>query len=82
MNSFSDLVAELINIINLAVPLVFALTIVFLAWKVFDAWVINAGDAQKVESGKKIVLAGTIALVFMVGVWGFVRLLQVSFGID
>jgi hypothetical protein len=81
MNSFSDLVSELISIIDLAVPLVFSLTIVFLAWKVFDAWVINGGDAQKVESGKKIVVVGTIALVVMVGVWGLVRLLQASLGI-
>jgi hypothetical protein len=81
MANFSDLVDELIGIIDLAVPVVFALTIVYLSWKIFDAWIINAGDAQKVEEGKKVALVGTIALVVMVGVWGFVRLLQVSLGI-
>ena len=53
MQNFSDLVNTFIGLITLVIPLIFALTFLVIAWKVIDAWIIHAGDANKIEEGKK-----------------------------
>ncbi len=80
-STFRDLVSNLIDLISLFVPIIFALTIVVLTWGIIKAWVINGGDEASVEEGKKIALVGVIALVFMFGIWGILSMLQVSFGL-
>jgi hypothetical protein len=79
-SSFSELVGILIDFIGLLVPLIFALTILFLSWGIIQAWIINGGDAKSVESGKKIAFVGVVALVFMIGIWAIVEILQNSLG--
>ena len=76
--NFSDLVGLLIDLLSLAIPLIFALTLIFIIWKIIDAWVINAGDQTKVDEGKQVALVGVIALVVMSGVWGILELLRNS----
>ncbi|MFT7507453.1 MAG: hypothetical protein ACI92I_000603 [Acidimicrobiales bacterium] len=78
MNNFADLVAKFIEIISLIVPIIFALTFVVLAWGIIKAWIINGGDENSVEEGKKIALAGVIALVIMFGIWGILAVLRNS----
>lgn len=73
---FKGLVAILTNYISLLVPIIFALTFLYIAWGIIKAWVINAGDEGAVEEGKKIALVGVIALAFMFGIWGVLRILQ------
>lgn len=75
---FQDLVNIFIDIISLAIPVVFGLTLLFVIWKLVDAWVISAGDEKKVDEGKKIALVAVIALVFMSAIWGILQLLQYS----
>ncbi|MFT5849805.1 MAG: hypothetical protein ACI9H6_000624 [Patiriisocius sp.] len=81
MNNFADLVGVFINLISLLVPIIFALTFLVLAWGIIKAWIINGGDENSVEEGKKIAVAGIVALVFMFGIWGILQLLQSSFGL-
>lgn len=78
IENFSDLVRELIHIITLLIPLIFALTLLFIVWRVVDAWVINGGDEHKVEEGKDTIIVGIIALVVMSGIWGILSILQSS----
>ena len=52
MENFSDLVNAFIGIIMLLIPLIFALTMLLIVWRVIDAWIINGGDESKVEEGK------------------------------
>ena len=78
MNSFGDLVAKFISIITLLIPLIFALTLLIIIWKVIDAWIIHGGDESKVEDGKNTILVGIIALVVMSGIWGILSILQSS----
>lgn len=77
-STFKDLVELLISYINLLVPIVIALTFLFIAWKVIQAWVINGGSKDSVEEGKRVALIGVIALVFMFGIWGLLGILQSS----
>ncbi len=79
--NFTELVQMLIGFINLLVPVLFALTILYLSWGIIKAWIINGGDQGSVDDGKKIALAGVVALVFMVGIWGILAVLQRSLGL-
>jgi hypothetical protein len=78
MNNFADLVDTFIEIISLAIPLIFTLTLIIIVWKVIDAWIINGGDESKVEEGKNTILVGVFALVVMSGIWGILSILQSS----
>ena len=78
MENFSDLVNAFIGIIMLLIPLIFALTLLVIVWRVIDAWIINGGDESKVEEGKNTILVGILALVVMSGIWGILRILQNS----
>jgi len=71
-----------LGLINLIVPIIFACVFVFLVWKIFDAWVINAADEQKREEGKQYAVVASIVMVIMIIAWGVVELLRQSiFGI-
>lgn len=73
---FKGLVAVFTNFIALLVPVIFALTFLYVAWGIIKAWIINGGDEGAVEEGKKVALVGVVALAFMFGIWGVLKILQ------
>lgn len=75
---FAELVGVLLDIINLAVPLVFALTLLVFLWGITRAWIWGGGDEASVTKGKQIALAGIIGMVVMLGIWGIVALIKNS----
>jgi len=77
-NDFASLVGVFINLINLTIPVIFAVTLAVVVWKVTQAWIIGGGDPAKVEAGKNTVIVAVIALTVMASVWGIVNLLQSS----
>lgn len=80
--TFGDLVNEILGLINLVVPIIFAVVFIFLIWKIFDAWVINAADERKREEGKQYAVVASIVMVIMIIAWGVVEMLRRSlFGI-
>ena len=78
LSNFSDVVSEFIHIFALLVPLIFGLTLLYIVWKVIDAWIIHAGDHHAIEDGKNTIIVGIIALVVMSGIWGILSILQSS----
>jgi hypothetical protein len=74
--NFADLVDVFLGINQLLVLLIFALTFLVLAWTVIRTWIIGGGDEHEVESGKRVVTIGIIALVVMSGIWGILALLR------
>jgi len=52
----------------------------YLAWKMFDAWVINGADERKREEGKQTAIVAVIVFVVMLTVWGIVIMIRNSFG--
>lgn len=76
--TFEELVNELIGIINILIPAIFAFVFVFLVWKIFDAWVINAGDERKREEGKQYAIVSSIVMVLMIIAWGVVAMIRAS----
>ncbi len=80
--TFGELVDSLLGLIGQAVPVLFAVVFVFLVWKIFDSWVINAGDEKKREEGKQYAMTAVLVFIIMLVVWGVVRMLRSSiFGI-
>ncbi len=80
--TFGGLVDSLLGLIGQAVPVLFAVVFVFLVWKIFDSWVINAGDEKKREEGKQYAMTAVLVFIIMLVVWGVVRMLRSSiFGI-
>ncbi len=76
--TFSELVNHLLAIINILIPAIFAVVFLFLCWKIFDAWVINAADEKKREEGKRLALVATLVFVLMIITWGIVAMLRKS----
>jgi hypothetical protein len=76
--NFKELVIFIIDFIALLVPVIFALTFAFMAWKVIDAWVIHGGEEKSIDAGKQAAIAGVVALVCMIGIWGILQMLKTS----
>ena len=69
------------NVINTAIPLVLALAVLYFFWGLAQ-YVLNSANEDKKEEGRNIMIWGIIALFVMVSVWGLVRMLQTTFGLD
>lgn len=71
--NFKEVVDLLLGIINGAIYMLFALAFLTFVWGVVNAWIIHGGDAEKVEMGRKFVLAAIITFVVLTSLWGIVR---------
>ena len=76
--NFKSFVALITGIIGKLVLFIFALTFIAFMWGVIKGWVIQGGNEEGVENGKKMVLAGIIGFVVMVSIWGILHMLQRS----
>ncbi len=76
--TFKELVKGFSDIFNLAIGLIIAVVFMFIVWKIFDAWVINAADEKKREEGKQIAIVAVVVLVVVLSIWGIVRMIQLS----
>ncbi len=76
--TFAEFVDMFGDIINVSIRLIIAGVFVFMVWKIFDAWVINAGDEKKREEGKQTALTAVIVMTILLLVWGIVALVRNS----
>ena len=77
--TYSGLVNELIDFINVLIPAMFALLFAYFIWKMIDSWILHAGDPNKVQEGKTFALTAVIVLVIALSVWGIVAIIRTSF---
>ena len=75
LSFFTSLIGQIESLINLAIPVVFALAMLFFFWGVFVYFIYGAGDEEKRETGKKYMIYSIIGLVLLVAVWGIVQLI-------
>lgn len=75
---FRSLVIGIIDIINLGVQTLFAVVFIYFAWKLIDAWIINAGDETKRSEGRQIAITGVIVFVVMISIWGIIAMIRQS----
>ena len=77
-STFADLVNVIIGLINVIIPLLFAVLFLYLVWRVFEHWVIKANDQNAREAGRQYAISAVIVFVVMISAWGIVSLLQTS----
>lgn len=63
------------------IPLLITLTVAMFIWGVVQ-FVANSDEESKREKGKQFMIWGIIGLVVMVGVWGLVKIVGSTFGIE
>ena len=79
---FQDLLGYVSCIINKSViPIIFALAVAMFVWGVVQ-YVINDSEEAKKQKGQQFMIWGIIALAVMVSVWGLVKILGTTFGIE
>jgi hypothetical protein len=76
--TYSEFVILIIDIINLAIPLMFGLVFAYFIWRMIEAWVLHPGDKMKRDEGKRYLSAAIIVFVVMVSAWGIVNLIKQS----
>lgn len=76
--TFKGLVGFIIGFINILIPALFGVLFLYIVWKIIDAWVINAGNEQKREEGKQLVVVAVLVFVLMISAWGVVTLIEQS----
>lgn len=74
--NFGEVVDWIIGFIELLIPVIIGVTFVYIIWGITKAWIINGGSEEGVKAGRMIVVTGVIGLIFMVGIWGIVSLVQ------
>lgn len=79
LGAFIDIITGIIG--NSVVPLIFTLAFAFFIWGVVQ-YVLNDGDEGKKEKGKQFMIWGIIGLTVMFAVFGLVKILAGTFGID
>ena len=67
-------------IVVVIIPMIFVLAFLFFLWGVFRF--VAAADSTKKEEGKKFILWGLIGLFVMTSVWGIIKILSTTLGID
>ena len=78
-SNFADLVQVFLDIINLAIPVLFTAAFVVIVFGLFKAWILDAGTDQGPEQGRNIAFVGIIGLIVMSVIWALVNFLNVSF---
>ena len=67
------------TIVNMLVPIVSTLVVVFFFWGL-AMYVLAAGDEDKAKEGKSIMIWGVLALFVMTTIWGIIGFMQTTIG--
>ncbi|OHA93672.1 MAG: hypothetical protein A3H52_01755 [Candidatus Zambryskibacteria bacterium RIFCSPLOWO2_02_FULL_39_26] len=69
------------GLLNQAITIVFGLAVVYFFWGI-GQFVLHAGDQKMRDEGKKKILWGVIALFVMVSIWGIVKFIGDTLGVE
>lgn len=67
------------GVINLLIPLVFALALLYFFWGL-SKFILGGGEDK--EKGKNIMIWGIVALFIMASVWGIINFIEDALGVD
>jgi hypothetical protein len=68
------------DILNMLIPIIIALTLLIFFWGLFNY--VRAAGGKGSDNGKKVMIAGIVALFIMVSIWGIIRLVQNTLGVQ
>lgn len=69
------------SLLDLVVPIVFALALIFFFYGIAQ-FIRSAGDTKTLESGKNKMIWGIVGLFVMISIWGIIKYLGDSLGIE
>jgi hypothetical protein len=81
LTGVQTLVRSIGNIINLLIPIVFALAMLFFFWGL-ATYIFASGDPAKQAEGRNRMIWGIVALFVMSAVWGIVRWIGSSLDVN
>jgi len=79
LGGISNLICKAHGILNLAVPFLIALGVVYFIWGVVQYVIGNDEEAKK--RGKNRIIYGIIGLAIIIGLWGIVNIVVTTFGL-
>lgn len=80
ISSIQGFICKLNEILSAILPFLLALGIVYFVWGVVTY--VIASDEEAKKTGRNRMIYGIIGLVVIVGVWGLVKLVTNSFGLN
>lgn len=79
--SIYELLQKSENIIRTIIGILFPLATTIFLWGVIE-YMRAAGDEKKIKDARQKITYGIIGLFLMVAVWGIVRVIVTTFGLD
>lgn len=80
-DNLKDLIENLGDVVNIATPVIVGIALIAFFWGLAK-FIFSAGDEEKRESGKSIMIWGIVALFVIVSIWGIVRWLGEALDVD
>lgn len=80
INTIQGLICKLNELLGAILPLLIALGVVYFVWGVISYVV--GGDEEAKKKGRDKMIYGIIGLVVIVGMWGLVRIVTNTFGLQ
>jgi K+-transporting ATPase A subunit len=80
-DSIKNLLREFKSILDLLIPIVFALALIFFFWGIAQ-FIRSAGDTKTLESGKNKMIWGIVGLFVMISIYGIIKYIGNSLGIE
>lgn len=81
LDQLTNLVESIRGIVDILIPLVFALAILFFFWGLAQ-FILAAGDESAASAGKSKMIWGIVAIAVMASIWGLVFFLQDNLGVQ
>ncbi len=75
MTTITGIITNIQKIVDLLVPLVFAVAFIVFIFGVFRYFILGGGNEEKRAQGRQLIMWGIIAFVVMVSVWGLVNVI-------
>lgn len=78
--TLNDVIGIFSTGVRMLIPIALALALLFFIWGLAK-FIWNSGDEKALETGRNIMLWGTVTLFVLVSIWGIVTFFAESFGI-
>ncbi len=77
LNTYSNLVSCAIGIINSVIPVIVAITVLYIIWGAFN---LTKSEGEDRKKWGQVILYGVVGLFIMVSIYGIVNILVGTFG--
>ncbi|SRR5258708_4812669 len=78
--NLNSLLCKFSELLNAAIPVLIALGVIYFIWGVVTYFI--ASDEEAKSAGRNRIFLGIIGLVVIVGMWGLVRIVANTFGLN